>query len=203
MVIAIEGLPGLGKTTSALLLAQRLDAPVTCEATAHHPFLDSVYRDDARYDLEVELGFLLLHSSAWRRLDRAVHNVTDFAPYKDVLFADDMLQDADEHRVFMAVYDRLYAGFSAPDVVVYLKGDPELALVRARARGREFEQGLTYDRLARMKRRYEERLPRLGKRCFQLELDPLLECAQTLDESTAHVADAIARLLDRHGALPE
>src|SRR4051812_49406922 len=98
-----------------------------CETTDRHPFLESVYRDDDRYDLEVELAFLLLHSSAWRRLDRSQTTVTDFSRYKDVLFAKDMLGDKPEdYALFADVYRRLYDGYLGADVVVYLRASPEL-----------------------------------------------------------------------------
>jgi len=82
MIIAFEGLPGGGKTTTAQLLAARLKAACATESTHNHPFLDSVYRDDARHDLEVELAFLLLHASAWRAIEAAGVTVTDFTPVR-------------------------------------------------------------------------------------------------------------------------
>jgi deoxyguanosine kinase len=202
MLIAVEGLPGAGKTTSAELVAERLGAAVVRETTADHPFLQSVYRDDDRYDLEVELAFLLLHSSAWRRIDRGTTTVTDFSREKDVLFADDMLKDQADHALFMSAFDRLYAGYASADVVVYLDATPELCVQRARSRweedpGREFEQGMTVERLSRMKLLYEERLDELGDEVLTLRLDEVLDDRHDPGTSMNHVADAIVSLL-RH-----
>jgi deoxyadenosine/deoxycytidine kinase len=112
VIVAFEGLPGVGKTTTAQLLAGELGANSVIESTHNHPFLESVYRDGHRHDLEVELAFLLLHANAWRSIDRSATTVTDFTPVKDLLFARDTLADEDL-RLFEAIYERLNEG-SAP-----------------------------------------------------------------------------------------
>jgi deoxyadenosine/deoxycytidine kinase len=200
MLIALEGLPGAGKTTSASLVAERLGGVALRETTANHPFVTSVYRDDDRYDLEVELAFLLLHSSAWRRIDRSIITVADFSRHKDVLFADDMLSPSVDLELFMAAYERLYADLPPAEIAIYLKATPELCLERARLRWehdprREFEQGMTHERLQRMKRLYETRLHELGDEVLVLELEDVLANPMSDEASMNRVADAIVELL--------
>lgn len=200
MIVTLEGLPGVGKTSTAHLLADRLKGQLVCETTHNHPFLGSVYRDDERYDLEVELAFLLLHSSAWRRIDRSSMTVTDFSPVKDVLFADDMLANHNDRTLFDHAYSRLYDGYSPPDVVIYLDLAPELCLERVRRRyaadsTREFEKGLTLDRLVRMESLYKARLDQLGGKVQVLEVEGILRSGDTETESKDRVADAVLGLL--------
>jgi deoxyadenosine/deoxycytidine kinase len=184
MVIALEGLPGSGKTTSARLLGKSLDRQVVCETTHDHPFLASVYDDAARHDLQVELAFLLLHSSAYRDInDRSV--ITDFSPVKDLLFAEEMLFPSDL-ALFQEIYARLYAELDRPNVVAYLDAAPELCMERiehrmTRDERRAFEEGLELERLQRMWRRYMARLDDLGERVVRVPISPELSEGDVLD----------------------
>ncbi|MEA2275774.1 MAG: hypothetical protein QOC78_734 [Solirubrobacteraceae bacterium] len=167
MVIALEGLPGVGKTTTAGLLADRLAAKAVLETTADHPFLHQVYDDDDRDDLTVELTFLIVHANPYRRLDRSALTVCDFSPAKDELFAQDMLAGEDL-RLFEEVYARTYRAHPLPNVAVYLRADPGLCLERVQERmrrepTRSFEAGMTLERLRRMEERYDDALQRLGQ----------------------------------------
>ncbi|MFI4977486.1 MAG: deoxynucleoside kinase [Solirubrobacterales bacterium] len=200
MIIALEGLPGAGKTSTAELLAQRLEVQAVCETTQNHPFLDSVYRDDERHDLEVELAFLLLHSSAWRAIDRSVVTMTDFSPAKDVLFAEAMLSDPPDKALFDHAYQRLYEGYRPADVVVYLRARPDLCIERVRKRyeedeHREFEKDMGVERLARMEHFYEHGLPTLGDDVLVLDLDEVLEPTDSESASKDRVVSAVVELL--------
>ena len=190
MVIAIEGLPGVGKTTTAALVARRLGARVLCETTANHPFLQSVYDEEQRDDLLVELAFLLLHAAPFRGLATDDVTVTDYSPVKDDLFALDVLEDPD-YGIFQQTYAALYSD-PRPDVVVYLRAPSAFCLARVRLRmlhdkARKFEVGMTIGRLERMRLLYEEHLGRLGREVVCLEIDPSMDIAC--------VTDRVVRLL--------
>ena len=178
-MIAIEGLPGSGKTTTTSLVAEALGAVAVTETTADHPFLQQVYEESDRDDLTVELTFLLVHANPYRRLDRGSLTVCDFSPAKDELFAEDMLR-ADDLELFRDVYSRTYAAYSLPEIAVYLRAAPELCLERVAQRmrqdaGRAFEAGLTLDRLRRMQERYDQALSRLGQQTVVVDISPDLD----------------------------
>jgi deoxyguanosine kinase len=200
MIIAIEGLPGAGKTSTAELLAEHLEVQAVCETTQDHPFLGSVYRDDERHDLEVELAFLLLHSSAWRWIDRSVLTVTDFSPAKDLLFAEAMLSDPSDRTLFDHAYQRLYGGYKQPDIVVYLRGTSDLCIDRVRQRyekepRREFEESMGIQHLTRIEHFYEQGLAKLGDEVIVLDLDDVLEPTDSESASKDRVVDAVLELL--------
>jgi deoxyadenosine/deoxycytidine kinase len=186
MLIALEGLPGAGKTTSVELVADRLGGNPLQEATQDHPFLESVYDDDRRHDLEVELAFLLLHAGAYRRADRSGTTVTDYSPAKDVLFARDMLYSEDLD-LWLRAYHHFYRELPLPDLTVFLRLPPEECLRRVRRRGRDFEARMTMERLQRMQSLYESNLESLGQDVAVLDVR---RGAQPDD-----VADAIVSLV--------
>jgi deoxyadenosine/deoxycytidine kinase len=189
MLISLEGLPGAGKTTSAVLVAELLEAEVLCETTQDHPFLESIYDDERRYDLEVELAFLLLHAGAYRRISRRETTLADYSPAKDVLFAKDMLGGKDLD-LWLGVYDHVYKELSLPDLVIFLRVPAEECLQRVRKRGRDFEVQMTLDRLRRMQSLYESHLNDLGRRVLTLDIEP--------HEDSHEVADAIASIARAH-----
>jgi deoxyguanosine kinase len=191
MLIALEGLPGAGKTTSTRLVSQLLGGNALIESTADHPFLDAVYDDENRFDLEIELAFLLLHAGAYRRVDRARTTISDFSPAKDIIFAEDMLGSAD-FEAWRRIYERVYEDLPAPDLVVFLRVAPEICLERIERRGREFEHGLTLDRLRRLEVRYERDLKVLGSRYIFL--------TPGASESPDLVAQSIVRAIGSVGA---
>jgi deoxyadenosine/deoxycytidine kinase len=191
MVVAIEGLPGAGKTTAAGLVAARLGVPALRETTGDHPFLQQVYQDEKRDDLTVELAFLLVHGNAYRLLDRSKMTICDFSPAKDLLFAEDML-DGEDRRLFESLYGHLYRGVSLPEIVVYLNVDPAICLDRVRHRmqlepGRAFEAGMTLGRLQRMEQRYRAGVSRLGQVGITLDIDHDLGPADVAERIVDHL----------------
>jgi deoxyguanosine kinase len=198
MVIALEGLPGAGKTTAAGLVAERLGALALRETTGDHPFLQQVYDDGDRDDLTVELSFLIVHANPFRRIDRSRLTICDFSPAKDVLFAEEMLVAADLD-LFRTVYDRVYEAHPLPEAVVYIRASPELCFERIRRRitldpARAFEAGMTVDRLRRMQSRYESGIGRLGEDVLTVDADAQLG---PLDQATV-IVEALGR---RYGEL--
>lgn len=191
MVIALEGLPGAGKTTSAYRLAERLGADAVCETTHDHPFLETVYDDARRYDFQVESAFLLLHNAGYRQIRRGATVVTDYSPVKDLLFAQAMLSGRDL-ELFVDLYNHLYFGLPMPEVVVYLDATPELCLKRVRRRletdpARAFEAGMDGERLRLIKRVYESHMADLGDRVLRLDVGE--------GDTEADVVDALDKVL--------
>jgi deoxyguanosine kinase len=192
MVIALEGLPGAGKTTSAVMLGRRLRVETVCETTQDHPFLHTVYDHVSRHDLQVELAFLLLHSAAYRELSARRAAVSDFSPVKDLFFAEDMLSGSDLD-LFKRVYRHLYDGKSLPQKVIFLDASPELCMERVRRRlsrdeNRVFEEGLELERLQRMYDIYWRRVKDLGERVLCLPISD--------DLTEGDVVDRLLEVLD-------
>ncbi|HEX7157106.1 MAG TPA: deoxynucleoside kinase [Burkholderiaceae bacterium] len=144
--IAIEGPIGVGKTSLARRLGQRLGARLLLEQPEANPFLERFYRDRARFALPTQLVFLFqrvqqLGELAQLDLFRS-QVVADFMLEKDALFARLTLAD-DEFRLYQAIHDRLAPQAPPPDLVVYLQARPETLLGRVAQRANPIEDGIT------------------------------------------------------------
>lgn len=169
MLVAFEGVPGAGKTTTARLAARLAGATTAVEPTKKHPFIADFYADPDRYALETELGFVLLHSHHFRSLDRDRLLFTDYSPAKDVVFARMTLAHRPQQlALFGSVYRELYRTSAPPDVVVFLDVEPKVCLARIMKRKRPYESGLKVDYLERVRAFYEDAMTELGGRVVRL-----------------------------------
>ena len=155
--IAIEGAIGVGKTSVAERLAERLDANTVLEEWAHNPFLQPFYDGKPGASFQVELFYLL---SRYRQQQELLQRhlfqeatISDYMVEKSRLFAYLTLDDSE-----LLIYEKLYAllaeGIPKPDLVVYLQAPTELLMKRIRLRGRAEEGGLSEEYLAEVNRAY-------------------------------------------------
>ena len=157
--IVVEGPIGVGKTSLAQRLSERLGAGLLLERPEQNPFLARFYQDMPRYALPTQLFFLFQRIGQLRELaqldlfKRAT--VADFLLDKDRLFARANLDD-DELRLYEQVYAQMSLHLPVPDLVIYLQA-PTYALVeRVRRRGNRYERALQDDYLARLGDSYGE-----------------------------------------------
>ncbi len=190
--IVIEGPIGVGKTSPATRLAERLRAHTILEQPEANPFLERFYRDSARYALSTQLSFLFkrieqLRDLARRELFDQVF-VADFLLEKDALFASLTLAD-DELALYRQIYANLSLQAPVPDLVIYLEASPPSLLSRIAERGRPMEASISEEYLAQLCDGYT--------RCFyQYEASPLLT-VNTEHLDPAHADDDFQLLLDR------
>ncbi len=158
-MIAIEGPIGVGKTSLARLVAQRLDARLVLEEFEENPFLADFYRDPERFAFQTQLWFLLSRyrqQQELRQLDLfSPLLVTDYMFTKDRLFASLTLNDKE-----MALYDRvaslLERDIANPDLVVYLQSDTDRLMANVRRRSRSYEVNMDWKYLDALNQLYNE-----------------------------------------------
>jgi len=155
--VAVEGPIGVGKTSLARRLADRIGADTLLEQPGENPFLPRFYQDMARYALPTQLFFLFQRARQLEPLaqpdmfGRAI--VADFLFDKDPLFARATLS-GDELTLYQRIYDTVRPQAPAPDLVVYLQAPAQVLAERVRRRGASFERGISEEYLAVLAENY-------------------------------------------------
>ncbi len=158
--LAIEGAIGVGKTTLARLLQPRLETGLLLEAFEENPFLADFYADRTRYAFQTQMFFLLSRYRQQQAVPTMLAHgplIADYAFAKDSLFAHLNLE-GDEWAVYKQLYDVLADRIPVPDLVIYLRADPDVLMARIATRDRAYER--------RMDRAYIESLRRAYERYF-------------------------------------
>ncbi|WP_038246886.1 deoxynucleoside kinase [Ghiorsea bivora] len=157
--IAIEGGIGVGKTTLAQGLANKLNASLLLEDIDDNPFLELFYQDPERHGLSVQLSFLFSRLKQWQSL--AQQNlfqsmmISDYIFAKDRLFAMTNLSD-EEFTLYNQVAQAVTIDLPKPDLVVYLQSSPEVALKRIQQRNRNMEKGVNLDYLKQVTETFDK-----------------------------------------------
>lgn len=151
--LAIEGPIGVGKSSLATRLAERLGARLVLERVEENPFLAEFYRDKGRYAFQTQTFFLLSRYRQQQELaqhelfDRVT--VSDYLFQKDRIFASLTLDEA-EFALYTEVYNLLRGRIPKPDLVVYLQASTEVLLERITRRGVAYERNFDKDYLERL-----------------------------------------------------
>jgi deoxyguanosine kinase len=155
--IAVEGVIGVGKTTLARMLAERLDAELVLEAADENPFLMQFYKDPRRYAFQTQVFFLL---SRYQQLGQlaardlfAQRIVCDYLFEKDGLFASVNLREA-ELLLYEKISPLLSERLPKPELVIYLQARTDVLQDRIRKRKVAHERLIQKDYLEALNAAY-------------------------------------------------
>lgn len=156
--IAIEGVIGVGKTSFAKMLAERLEAELLAEEIFENPFLTDFYKHKKRYAFSCQLFFLLSRFQQQQQL--MVHDlfaqriVADYLFAKDAIFASVNLAERE-----LALYDKIAPILSkdvpGPDLAIYLQASTPTLLQRIRKRNYTFEKTVGPDYIEILNKAYD------------------------------------------------
>jgi len=157
--IAVEGPVGVGKTSLAKRLAETFNYDTLLEKTEDNPFLARFYQDRHAAALPTQLHFLLQRAEQIEELRQGDMfqplRIADFLMDKDPLFARVTL-DADELKIYQAVYQQLTLNKPRPDLVIYLQAPADVLIERINNRGVASERNIDLAYLTQLNEAYME-----------------------------------------------
>jgi deoxyadenosine/deoxycytidine kinase len=194
--VAIEGVIGVGKTTLATGLSERLGAQLQLEEVESNPFLASFYEDMTGYAFQTQIFFLLSRYRQQMALSQASlfeqRVVSDYMFAKDRIFAYINLND-DELALYERLVKILEKDLPKPDIVVYLQASTGVLIDRIKKRGRDFERNMSEDYIETLNRAYNHFF-------FHYDETPVIMVnTDSLDLVRSEVdMDDLVRVIDTH-----
>jgi deoxyguanosine kinase len=155
--IAIEGVIGVGKTSLARFMSERMNAGLILEASEENPYLEDFYRDPQRFAFQLQLFFLI---SRYRQLLGIPqqdlfhsHLISDYIFAKDRIFAHLNLERRDL-ILYEKVATLMERELPKPDLVIYLQSSTERLIEHIRKRNRKIERNISTDYIRQLNEAY-------------------------------------------------
>jgi deoxyadenosine/deoxycytidine kinase len=156
--IAVEGVLGVGKTSFAQMLADRLGAQLIAEEVFENPFLADFYKDRRRHALSCQLYFLISRFQQQQQLMVrdlfAQKIVADYLFAKDAIFASINLSER-ELTLYNKIAPTLSRDVPVPDLVIYLQASTAVLLERIRSRNHPFEKPIDFEYIQMLNNAYD------------------------------------------------
>lgn len=141
--IAIEGVIGVGKTSLAKKLSERLNAKLILENFEDNPFLEKFYHDPVSYSFHTQMYFLMSRYKQLQEIKQIdlfhEYYVADYIFEKDKIFAYLNLQD-DELKLYEKIVSLIERTIVVPDLIIYLQSNLERLMRNIRHRDRDIEK---------------------------------------------------------------
>jgi len=157
--IVIEGPLGVGKTSLASMLAERINGQALLEDTGENPFLGKFYQDPNKYGFQTQIYFLLRryqHALDIAQMDlfkRII--ISDYLFDKDRIFARTNLND-NEFWLYEQLFQILKKRIMPPDLVIFLQAKTEVLMERIKKRDRKFERSVNFKYLEKINQAFNE-----------------------------------------------
>ena len=141
--INIAGVVGVGKSSLTNLIWDKWKFVPFREPVFDNPLLDKFYYDKKRYAFPLQVFFLNKRFEMCKKSLEYGSSVMDRSIIEDTIFAK-MLRDSGdmdpyEYQIYRELFINMMEHVVQPDLMVYLKVQPEEAVRRIRKRGREYE----------------------------------------------------------------
>ena len=157
--IVIEGPLGVGKTSLAQMLAEKMNGQTLMEDVEENPFLVNFYQDPQKYGFQTQIFFLLRRykqAQAIGQMDlfnRVV--ISDYLFDKDRIFAQVNLDD-NEFWLYEQLFQILRKRLTPPDLVLFLQANTDVLMERIKKRNRKYERSINFKYLEKVNRAFND-----------------------------------------------
>lgn len=158
---AIAGNIGVGKTMVCDLISEKLGWDAYYEPVVENPYLEDFYADMRRYSFHLQVFFLSKRFALQRTLlERGRSAVQDRTIYEDteifarILYRRGMMEERDYHN-YRDLFAEMVRYLRPPDLILYLRAQPETILARIRERGRDMEKDIDPEYVRELHESYE------------------------------------------------
>ncbi len=159
--VAIAGNIGVGKTMVCDLISERLGWDAYYEPVVDNPYLEDFYADMRRYSFHLQVFFLSKRFALQRTLlekgrsavqDRTIYEDTEI--FARILYRRGMMDERDYHN-YRDLFAEMVRYLRPPDLILYLRAQPETILGRIQARARDMEKSIDPDYVRELHESYE------------------------------------------------
>lgn len=150
---------GVGKTSLALMLSEKMGGQALLEDVEENPFLVNFYQNPKKYAFQTQVFFLLRRYNLTAELAQidlfSRVTVSDFLFDKDRIFARVNLED-DEYWLYEQLFQILRKRIMPPDLVIFLQAKTDVLVERIRRRNKKYERAISPKYLDRINQAFNE-----------------------------------------------
>lgn len=163
-IIAVAGTVGIGKSTMAQALADRLNFKTSLERVDSNPYLEKFYADFERWSFHLQIYFLAERFKEQKKIfEYGGGFIQDRSIYEDTgifakMHADNGTMSQTDYETYKSLFEAMVMTpyFPHPDLLIYLEGSLDDVLERIYERGRQMEINTPVSYWKDMYHRYEE-----------------------------------------------
>lgn len=158
-LVTIAGVIGVGKTTLASGIAEKLNGSIICEEYDKNPYLPKVYDGHFEYALDSELFFTKSSVSQLGKdsLKGGKVYIADYMFEKALIYANFWLNSS-VFEQYLKEYNVLKEKVAQPRLVIHVTDSTDQCLERIKKRNRPYEQDITADVLDKLGVEYDKLL---------------------------------------------
>ena len=161
-LIIVAGNIGVGKTSLAERLSERLGWRCAFESVADNPYLADFYTDMRQWAFHLQIFFLGHRAQQYLKMANDPQSVVfDRTIFEDeVIFARALYHMGNvterDYLSYRRVFDLITSHLPPPDLLIYLKAPVSVLMDRIHSRARSIETGITTEYLALLESFYED-----------------------------------------------
>ncbi len=161
-LIIVAGNIGVGKTSLAERLSERMGWRCAFESVADNPYLADFYSDMRAWAFHLQIFFLGHRAQQYLKMANDAQSVVfDRTIYEDeVIFARALFHMGNvterDYLSYRRVFELICSQLPPPDLLIYLKAPVKVLIDRIRSRARSIETGITEEYLSLLESFYED-----------------------------------------------